>query len=86
MSSLIAHKVKTNMFLVSVKFFIVRTILCATVQTFTTITTTIISCSLFFSANNLFISNNTCSLDLYCGDLQTTTMLFTHNTSSHKTD
>ena len=38
MSSLIANKVKTNMYLVSLKLFIVRTILCSTVQTYTTYT------------------------------------------------
>ena len=34
MSSLIASAVKTNMCLVSVKLIIVRTLLCATVQTY----------------------------------------------------
>ena len=53
---------------------------------YTTITTTIIAGSLFFSAYNLFVRNNTCSLDLYSGDLQTTTVLFTHNATSHKSD
>ena len=56
MSSLIANKVETNMCLVSIKLFIVRTILCATVQTYTTYTT-ITTCLLFFSAYNLFASN-----------------------------
>ena len=44
------------------------------------------NCSLFFFAYNLFINNNTCSLDLYSSNLQTTTVLFTRNASSHKTD
>ena len=48
--------------LVTMKLFIVRTILCATVHTYTTITITIIACLLSFSAYKLFISNNTCSL------------------------
>ena len=43
----------------------------------TTITTTIIACSIFFTAYKLFQSNNTYSLGLYSGDLQTTTVLFT---------
>ena len=34
----------------------------------------------------LFAGTNTCSLDLYSGDLQTMTILFTRNASSHKTD
>ena len=33
-----------------------------------------------------FSSNNTYSLDLYSGDLQTTMVLFIRNVSSHKTD
>ena len=45
-----------------------------------------IACSIFFSAYNLFVSNSTCSLDLYSGDVQTKTVLFTHKVSSHKTD
>ena len=64
MSSLIANKVKRNGYLVSIKLFIVFTILCATVQTYTTYTTiitTITTRSLFLSAYNLFASN-TCSL------------------------
>ena len=79
MSSLIANKVKPNTCLVSVELFIVCAILCATVQTFTmytnTITTTIIASLLFFSAYNFFASNNTFSLDLYSGDVQTTNTL-----------
>ena len=62
--SLIATKVETNMCLVSLKLFIVRTILCATIQTYTTYTTiitTITIRSLFLSAYNLFASH-TCSL------------------------
>ena len=35
---------------------------------------------------NFFASTNTCWLDLYSGDLQTMTVLYTHNESSHKTD
>ena len=58
----------------------------STYTTYTTITTTVFACSIFFSAYYLFASNNTCPLDLYSGDLQTTTVLFTHNSSSHKTD
>ena len=41
---------------------------------------------LFLSAYNLFRSNNTYSLDLYSEDLQTTTVLFIRNASSHNTD
>ena len=52
------------------------------------------TCSLFFSHNySLFCSHslhkhyrNTCSYDLYSGDLQNRTVLFTRNASSHKTD
>ena len=36
MSSLIANKVKNIWILVSIKFFIIHTILCATVQTYST--------------------------------------------------
>ena len=57
MSSLTANKLKTNMWLISVKLFIVRIILCATVQTYYTYTT-ITTRSLFLSAYNLFASNN----------------------------
>ena len=39
MSLLVAIKVKTNTCLVSLKIFIVHTILCATVQTYTTYST-----------------------------------------------
>ena len=42
--------------------------------------------SIFFSTYNLSASNNAYPLDLYSGDLQTTSVLFTHNASSHKTD
>ena len=35
---------------------------------------------------NLFVSNKICSLDLYSGDLQTMTVLFTRSATSHKTD
>ena len=52
--TLIANKVKINVCLFSIKLLIVRTILCATVQTYTTITTAIIACPLFFSVYNLF--------------------------------
>ena len=38
--------------------------------------TTIIALSRLFSVYKLFVSNNSCSLDLYSGDLQTTTVLF----------
>ena len=48
--------------------------------------TTITTCSLFFSAHNLFVSNNTCSLDLYSEDLQNKTAVFTRNVSSQKTN
>ena len=41
MSSLTANKIKTNMFLVSIKLLIVCIILCVTVQTCNTYTTTI---------------------------------------------
>ena len=63
MTSLMANKVKKNMFLVSIKLFIIRTILCGTVQTF-----------LFIR-----YSYHTTSLDLRNGDLQTTTVFFTRN-------
>ena len=99
MSSLIANKVKTKQCLVSIKLFIVHTILCTTVQTYTTITTRVIVCSFsslittFLSATTLIRysssttirysahtlrNTNTCALDL-----QTTTVLFTRNASSH---
>ena len=39
----------------------------------------IISCSILFSAYNLFVSNNTCLLDLYRGERQTTTVSFGRN-------
>ena len=41
---------------------------------------------LLFFAYKLFVNNSTCSLDLYSSDLQTTTVLFTIYSSSHKTD
>ena len=41
---------------------------------------------ILYSAYNLFASNNTYALNLYRGDLQTRTVLTTHNASSHKTD
>ena len=58
MSSLIANKVKINMYLVSIKFFIVHPVLCATVQTYnmyTTIITTITTPSLCLSAFTTFL-------------------------------
>ena len=71
------------MCLVSVKLFIVRTILCATVQTYatyTTIITTITTRSLFLFVHKLFVSTkHTYSLALYSKELQTTTVLFTRN-------
>ena len=73
MSSLIANKVKTNMHSVSIKFIIVRIILCSTVQTcitYTTIITTIATRSLLLSAYNLFASKNTNSLNLYSEELK----------------
>ena len=57
MSSLIANKVKTNLCLISIKLFILRTIICATVQTYTTyftITATTTTRSLFLSTYNIF--------------------------------
>ena len=62
MYSMIANKVKTNMSLVSIKRFIVRTILCATVLTYTectTITTTVTIRSLpsFLLTTSLFAYN-----------------------------
>ena len=54
--------------------------------TYTTITITSITCSIFLSAYNLFVSNNTCSLNLYSAVLKTTTVLFTFDASLHKTD
>ena len=99
-SSLIANKVKTNMFLISITLFIVRTILCATVETYSTCTynnnynanysLVILICLQPFckqiflcAAHNLFVGTNIFSLDLYSGDLQTTTVHFTCNASSH---
>ena len=61
---MIATKVKESMCLVSLKFFIVRSMLCATVQTYTTYKTiiTIITIHLlFFSAYNIFVSNTVIS-------------------------
>ena len=55
-SLLITNQVKTNINLVSVKLFAVRSILCATLQTSTTITI-ITTRSLLFSAYNHFASN-----------------------------
>ena len=49
MSSLIKNKVKTNRFLTSVKLFIVPTILCATVQTYTNYTTIITKMKIRYS-------------------------------------
>ena len=75
------------MCLISIKLFIVRTILCATVQTYTTFTT-ITTRLLFYSAYNLFASNtyslffshnyslffsHPYSLDLHSEELQTAT-------------
>ena len=48
-------------------------------ETHTTITTTIIVCSIFFSVYNPLVS-------LYNEGFQTTTIVSTHNTSSHKTN
>ena len=48
--------------------------------------TTIIAYSLIFFAYALCANNNTCSLDLYNEDVQTSTVLFTCDASSHKTD
>ena len=62
------------MCLVSIKLLIVPLFL----------TYTITNCSLYFFAHNLFLSNNTYSLDLHSVDLQTTIILFTRNASSHK--
>ena len=42
------------------------------------------ACSIFFAAYNLFVSNNTYSLDLYSEELQTTTDFFARHVSSHK--
>ena len=39
-----------------------------------------------YSAHNLFVSTNACSLDLYSGDLQTATVPFKRNASSYKAD
>ena len=89
MRPLIANKVNTNMCSVLIKLYIVHTILCATVQTctmYTTMTTTIIACSLFFSAYNLFVSIKICWLDLYSGDLQPRPLFFICNAASHKVD
>ena len=88
MSSLFANKIKINLCLVSNKPFIVRTMLSATVRTYTTyttITTTRIACRIFFSADNLFVCKNTRTLDLFSGDIQSTTIHFTLEVSSRKT-
>ena len=83
MSSLIANKIQINLCLVSIKRFIVRTTF---VCHLTYICNNNLFSSLFFSAHTLCVSNNTCSFDLYIGDLQATTVFFTCNASSHKTD
>ena len=91
MSSLIANKVKTNMCLVSLSLYCSQLSyvpLFPTYTTYTTIITTTTNRSLFFFFFSqlltiFFVSTNTCSLDLYSGDLQTTTVLFTRNVSSH---
>ena len=99
MSSLIANQVKPNKCLVSVKLFIVRTILCATVQTYSTYTT-ITTPSLFISAYNVFVSyicllffSHNCSLlcsqpsfvsaNLYSSDLYSEEV---QTVTSHKAD
>ena len=67
MSSLIANKVQTNMYLVSIKLFVFLTNLCTTVQTYTTYTTiitTITLNSLSLSASNLSVSGNLNSFEL----------------------
>ena len=83
MSSLIANKVKTNMCLISIKLFMIRTILCAAVSNLYNNNLfirypyhTTIRYSSYTSAR--LITNN-CSVDLYNGDLQTTTVFFTRN-------
>ena len=79
-SSLIANKAKTNMCLVWIKVFIVRTILCVTVQICTTHTTIIylFYIIIYLLYCLLFLSHNY-SLDLHDEELQTTTVFCTRN-------
>ena len=83
MNSLIANKLTTNMCLVLVKHFIVRTILCATVQictTYTIIITTTTIRSLFSSQNYLPFCSQT--FRKFCIAMNFKPQLF----CSHKTD
>ena len=102
MISLITNTVKTNMRLVLVKLFIVRTIICVTVQTYTTyktIITTMTTRSLFLSGYDLFASNAfhttirysvpNLFVSTYLLDLyseELQTVLFISNASSYKDD
>ena len=85
MSSLIANKVKTNKCLVS-NALLYALFICATGSNLYNVYGNKIACTIFFSAGNLFVSNNTCSLNLYSRDLITKTVTFTRNASSHKTN
>ena len=72
MNALIANNIKTNMCLITIKLFIVRTILCYTVSNLynNNYLFDILFCLqpfptqqyllIFFSAYNLFLLNNTC--------------------------
>ena len=77
MISLIANKVKTNICLASVRLFVVHTILCATVFNLYNNTRNYLFVILLTSS--VLISTNSCSVDLYNSDLQTTTVFFTCN-------
>ena len=85
MNLLIENIVKINLCLFSINFFIVRTILWATIQTYTTSTIITIR-SLYLSPYNLFASH-TCLLfisynyvlELHNGVLQIVTVLFTRS-------
>ena len=75
MSSLIANEVKTNFYLVSIELFIVRSILCATISNLYNNNYFLVI--LLYTSD--LLSTKNCSVDLYNGDLQTTTILFTRN-------
>ena len=76
---------KINLCFVLIKFFIARTIIFCVLLFSTWWYNNNLFYSLFFFAYNLFVNNNACSFDLYSSDLQTT-VLFTCNAFSHKTD
>ena len=81
MNSMIANKIEINWCQVQLNSLFAAPFLCANVYNLTYTTKT--ACPLSFFAYALYASNNTCLLDLYSGNLQTTTVVFTHNASSH---